>query len=245
KGESVRHETLLWDEAKQECRVMRSKEESADYRYFPEPDLPLLALDDKWIEEIQKSLPELPDAKMKRFREQYGLSGYESSLLCAEKNISLFYENVVDGYSNYKNAANWVLGEVFREMKERNVEIDDLKISAEGFRELLVSIDNDEVSPSSAKIVFAGMTETGKSSREIIKAEGLTQVSNEAEIETMVRQVLRENPVQLEQYLDGKNKIYGYFVGQVMRLSGGKANPGIVNRILKKALNEIKDRNDE
>lgn len=233
-GGRIRQETRLWDPAKGATAVMRSKEEAHDYRYFPEPDLVPLQVPSEWIEEIRRHLPELAEAKRNRFAREYGLPAYDAEILTSEKRIADYFEGCAARYKNYKALSNWVLSESLREVKAG--EPSPLEVSVEHLVELLQLMDGGEVNRNTAKKVFEEMTRTGRSAREIVKAKGLVQVSDEGAIVELIDQILQAHPEELEAYRQGKEKLFGFFVGQVMKRSKGKANPAKVNELLKKKL---------
>lgn len=235
-GGTLVQETLLWDAEKEEIVPMRSKEESHDYRYFPEPDLVVLNVGKNWIEEIKKNLPELPEVRKNRFIQQYKIPEYDAELLTTEKNLADYYENSVKIYPNPKTVSNWVMGEVLRELKERKISVSEFKITPEKLANLLKPIDSGLISGTIAKQVFVEMAETGKSAEKIIQEKGLVQVTDTKELESVIELVLKENPQEVEKYRSGKERVFGFFVGEVMKKTKGKANPALVNQILKEKL---------
>ena len=239
-GGKIDQETRLFDPDRGETRAMRSKEEAHDYRYFPDPDLLPLDLDPAWVEEIRASLPELPDALKDRFVADYGLSAYDAGVLVAEKETAEFFEAVVRGGSNGtrdpKIAANWLTGEVFGALNRSSLEIAESPVDADGLGGLLDLIADDTISGRIAKDVFEAMWETGKSAADIVEERGLKQISDSGEIEAIVAQIVADNPGQVEQFKSGNEKVIGWFVGQVMKATQGKANPKLVNELLRKAL---------
>lgn len=240
-GGTIVQETRLFDAVKGETRSMRSKEEANDYRYFPDPDLLPLRVESAWIESIRSSLPELPQAKMKRFVDQYGLSEYDADVLTASKSLADYYEQVVKlSGANAKLAANWVMVELLGFLNKENLEIETSPISTERLAGLLQKIADNTISGKIAKEVFELMWTSGKTAAQIIEEKGLVQISDSSAIEKIVTDVIENNPQQLQEYLSGKDKLFGFFVGQVMKLSQGKANPTQVNEILLKKLQEKK-----
>ncbi len=233
-GGEIALETRLFDSANGTTRTMRSKEEAHDYRYFPDPDLLPLELDPDWIEEIRASLPELPDQKQARFEKEFGLSAYDSGVLVAEKEIADYFETVADG-RDAKLAANWVTGELFRRLNEAGSEIADSPVPAAALGGLLDLIGDGTISGRIAKDVFDEMFKTGNEAAVIVEEKGLKQVSDSGEIEAIVDRIIADNPGQVEGYKKNP-KVAGWFVGQVMKETGGKANPKIVNDILAKKL---------
>jgi aspartyl-tRNA(Asn)/glutamyl-tRNA(Gln) amidotransferase subunit B len=236
-GGKIVQETRLFDSAKNTTRSMRSKEEAHDYRYFPDPDLLPLVLDPAWVDEVRRALPELPDAKKKRFVEKLGLSPYDAGVLVNDKETAAFYEAVVaDGKRDAKMAANWVTGDYFAALNRSGVDLSAAPVGAGKLAELLDLISAGTISGRIAKEVFEEMWETGKAAADIVEAKGLTQISDTGAIEALVDQVIADNPGQVEQIKAGNEKLMGWFVGQVMKVTQGKANPGMVNQLLRKKL---------
>src|SRR5437764_5003896 len=236
-GGRLVQETRLWDERAAETRVMRSKEEAHDYRYFPEPDLQPLTVTADWIEQVRRSMPELPDARRKRFVEQYELSFNDASLLTRDLALADFYERAAAS-SNARGAANWLKGELLRELDAAGIAADASPVAPEELGALVRAIEEGRISGKQGKDVLAEMFRTGKGAQAVIEEQGLAQVSDAAEIEKIVTDVMASNPRQLEQYRAGKEALFGFFVGQVMKASKGKANPKVVNELLKKKLSE-------
>jgi aspartyl-tRNA(Asn)/glutamyl-tRNA(Gln) amidotransferase subunit B len=234
-GGTVQQETRLYDANKGETRPMRSKEHAHDYRYFPDPDLLPLELDRDWIERIRVSMPELPDAKKARFMEQYRLSAYDAGVLVMEKATADFYERVAKS-RDPKLAANWVIVEFFGALNRSGKSIEDSPVTAEGLGELIDLIADNTVSGRLAKDVFALMFDTGKPAGAIVEEKGLRQVTDTGAIEAAIDKVMAEQAAKVAEYRSGKEKLFGYFVGQVMRATGGKANPALLNELLKKKL---------
>ncbi len=235
-GGKIVQETLLWDANEGIARPMRSKEEAHDYRYFPEPDLVPLEVSEAWIEKIKADLPELPRARKKRFVEQYKIPVYDAGVLTMTRELADYYEAVTQVCSDFKMVSNWVMGEVLRVLNERKIDIADFPISPERLGKLLNLILNKTISNNIAKTVFEEMLQSDAEPEAIVEEKGLAQVSDRGLIEEIVDKVIQENPKQVEQYRGGKTKVFGYFVGQVMRATRGKANPAIVNEILKEKL---------
>ena len=235
-GGEVVQETRLWDPAKMETRSMRSKEEAHDYRYFPCPDLLPLVLEDGLIESLKETLPELPDQKKHRFMNDYGLSLYDSSVLIAEKSRAEYFEAVAND-NDAKLAANWVINELLGALNKDGKGLADSPISAKSLNGLIGLIKDDTISGKIAKDVFADMYSTGKEAADIVEEKGLKQVTDTGAIEAIIDKVIEANPDNVEKYRGGKDKLLGFFVGQVMKETGGKANPKIVNELLKKKLN--------
>ena len=234
-GKSIDQETRLFDTKKNETRSMRSKEDAHDYRYFPDPDLLPLKLEQKLIDDLKKSLPELPDNKKERFIQEYGLNSYEANVLVSEKEISDYYEEVAK-LSDKKLAATWMMGDLFAMLNDKGLNISNSPISAKNFAELVQSIKSGEISGRIAKEVFEIMVESGDNPKKIIESKGMKQQSDPKELEKMINEILSKNKDKVDQYKAGKEKLFGFFVGQVMKLSGGKANPQLTNEILKKLL---------
>ncbi len=234
-GKSINQETRLFDTKKNETRSMRSKEDAHDYRYFPDPDLLPLNLDEELIEKIKKDLPELPDQKKERFIKDYSLSAYEANVLVSEKEISDYFEEVIKT-SDVKLAKNWIMGDFFASLNEKNISISDSLVTAKKMAQLIDSISSGTISGRTAKEVFEVMKETGEEPNKIIESKELQQKSDPKELEVIIDKVISENKDKVEQYKSGKDKLFGFFVGQVMKISSGKANPQLVNQILKNRL---------
>ena len=233
-GGEIAQETRLFDSAKGITRSMRSKEEAHDYRYFPDPDLLPLELDPAWVEEIKASLPELPDQKQARFEKEFGLSAYDAGVLVAEKETADYFETVADG-RDAKLAANWVTGELFRRLNEAGNEISESPVAATALGGLIDLIGDGTISGRIAKDVLDEMFKTGSEAFVIVEEKGLEQVSDTGEIEGVIDRIIADNPGQVEGYKKNP-KVVGWFVGQVMKETGGKANPKIVNELLAKKL---------
>ena len=234
-GKSIDQETRLFDTKKNETRSMRSKEDAHDYRYFPDPDLLPLNLDKELIENIKKNLPELPDQKKERFIKDYSLNAYEANVLVSEKEISDYFEEVIKN-SDIKLAKNWIMGDLFASLNDKNISISESPVTAKKMSQLIDSISSGIISGRTAKEVFEVMKETGEEPNKIIESKGLQQKSDPKELEAIIEKILTENKDKVDQYKSGKDKLFGFFVGQVMKVSGGKANPQLVNEILKKKL---------
>ncbi len=234
-GKNIDQETRLFDTKKNETRSMRSKEDAHDYRYFPDPDLLPLNLDKELIENLKKDLPELPDQKKERFIKDYSLNTYEANVLVSEKEISDYFEEVVKT-SDIKLAKNLIMGDLFASLNEKNISISQSPVTAKKMAQLVDSISTGIISGRIAKEVFEIMKESGEEPNEIIKNKGLQQKSDPKELEDIIDKILKDNKDKVNQYKSGKNKLFGFFVGQVMKVSGGMANPQLVNEILKKKL---------
>jgi len=234
-GKKIDQETRLFDTKKNETRSMRSKEDAHDYRYFPDPDLLPLKIEQKLIDDLKKTLPELPDNKKERFINDYGLNSYEANVLVSEKDISDYYEEVAK-LSDKKLAATWMMGDLFAMLNDKGLNISNSPISAKNFAELVRSIKSGEISGRIAKEVFEIMVESGENPKKIIESKGMKQQSDPKELEKIINEILTKNKDKVDQYKSGKEKLFGFFVGQVMKQSGGKANPQLTNEILKKLL---------
>lgn len=234
-GKSIDQETRLFDTKKNETRSMRSKEDAHDYRYFPDPDLLPLNIDKELIKNIKKNLPELPDQKKERFIKDYSLNAYEANVLVSEKEISVYFEEVIKN-SDIKLTKNWIMGDLFASLNDKNISISESPVTAKKMSQLIDSISSGIISGRTAKEVFEVMKETGEEPNKIIESKGLQQKSDPKELEAIIEKILTENKDKVDQYKSGKDKLFGFFVGQVMKVSGGKANPQLVNEILKKKL---------
>lgn len=239
-GGKVVQETRLWDDVTGVTMAMRSKEFAHDYRYFPEPDLVQVHISKEWQEEVKRNLPELADAKRERFIRQYGLPEYDARILTQSKALADYYEKCVSLHNNPKAVSNWIMTEVLRELKERDVEIDEFWITPEYLAQLIKLIDDGTISGKIAKTVFADMLESRKSPEVIVKEKGLVQITDQAEIEKVVLQVIEENPEPVNQFLKGRDRALGFLVGQVMKHTRGKANPQLVNTLLREKLEKMK-----
>ena len=235
-GGRITQETRLYDSQANTTRPMRSKEFANDYRYFPEPDLLPVILEKGFIDSIKKEMPELPEEKKNRFTQDYKLSEYDSGLLSADKDLADFFEESVKISDSSKLTANWIMGEFLAELNKDNLPISDSKVSAKQLGTLISRIEDSTISGKIAKDVFEKMWESSKGPDQIIAEQGLEQVTDDKEIESMIDEVIKNNPEQLKQYQSGKDRLFGFFVGQVMQASQGKANPKQVNEILKSKL---------
>ncbi|MCV6591052.1 MAG: Asp-tRNA(Asn)/Glu-tRNA(Gln) amidotransferase subunit GatB [Marinobacterium sp.] len=244
-GGRVVQETRLYDANKNETRSMRSKEEANDYRYFPCPDLLPIIIDDDYIDVIRNDLPELPDARKARFMDDYGLSDYDAMVLSGERNLAQYFETVAKASDDAKLAANWVMGELSKMLNQNDTEIVNSPVSADQLGGMLVRIKDDTISGKIAKQVFEVMWHEGGTADQIIEAKGLKQVTDTGAIEGIVDEVIAKADKQVEQYKaaepEKRGKMLGFFMGQVMKATGGKANPGAVNGILKKKLDALCD----
>ena len=237
-GEKVVQETRLYDSQLGKTRSMRSKEFANDYRYFPEPDLLPVLINDDFINSIKVQMPELAEIKIKRFVKDYQLTEYDANVLTSDLNLADYFEEVVLKSKDPKLAANWVMGELSAFLNKENLTIQETKVDSEMLGNLLNKIEDSTISGKIAKEVFEEMWSTGKSPEKIIESKGLKQVTDSVEISKVINKVLNQNPTQVEQYKSGRDKLFSFFVGQVMKISKGKANPKQVNQILKEKLEE-------
>jgi aspartyl-tRNA(Asn)/glutamyl-tRNA(Gln) amidotransferase subunit B len=233
-GGEMQQVTLGWDEANHRTVLQRIKEGSSDYRYFPEPDLPPLEISRAWVEEIRSRLPELPDTKKARFTSELGLSAYDARVLTADRAVAEYFEAVANAGGDPKQACNWITGELFRLMKERNLGIAAAKsqVAPDGLVELMQLVENKTININIAKEVLEKMLDSGQTAQQIVQAHALAQVSDEADLEKIVTQVLCAHPEEVGQYLAGKEAISGWLMGQVMRATRGKANPQLARQLL-------------
>ncbi|HET6444307.1 MAG TPA: Asp-tRNA(Asn)/Glu-tRNA(Gln) amidotransferase subunit GatB [candidate division Zixibacteria bacterium] len=239
-GKKVVQDTMGWSESRRKTFSQRGKEEAHDYRYFPEPDLPPLSIEESWIDEIREQLPEMPDAKVERYTKELGLSGYEARVLTDDRLVAEWFETAVGSGGDASAISNWMTNVLFGLMNEHKEEIGEIKVSPKNLVELITLIDDGVINSTTAKEVLSEMFMTGQSAAGIVDDKGLAQISGEAEISTIISQVLVDNPEQVGAYLDGKESLRGWFVGQVMRATQGKANPSVVNRVLAAALDKLK-----
>ena len=235
-GGIVVQETRLWDVSQGATHSMRGKEEAHDYRYFPEPDLVPVVISDEWIEEVRRVLPELPMEKRERFVEQYGIPTYDAGVLTASLATADYYEETARLCGKPKLASNWIMGNLLAYLNEEKLEVTESPITPQTLADLINMIDDCTISGKIAKDVFEDMCKSGKGPKEIVDKRGLLQISDASKLEKIVEAVLEANPGQLEQYKSGKVQLFGFFVGQTMKATNGKANPGIVNELLKKRL---------
>ena len=234
-GKKIDQETRLFDTKKNETRSMRSKEDAHDYRYFPDPDLLPLELKNDFIEKIKSEIPELPDEKKKRFIDKFNLSPYEANILVSDKETSEYFEKVIKN-SDVKLATNWITGELFALLNEKDLGITQSPISAENLSKLINLIKNGTISGKIAKTVFELMANGDLDPQKVVEEKGLKQESDPKALESLIDKVIAENPDKVKEYKSGKEKLFGFFVGQAMKVSDGKANPKLVNDILKKKL---------
>ena len=235
-GEKVTQETRLYDSSKDETRPMRSKEFANDYRYFPEPDLLPVIISDQEIQKIRDEFPELPKEKEARYQGELGLSEYDSQIISSSKSMADFFDASAEKTKNYSLLSNWLIGEISAYLNKEQIEIHESKLTADNVAMLINRIDDQTISGKIGKSIFEEMCLSGSTPDEIIESQGLKQISDDGAIEEIIMTVINENPSQVEAYLGGKEKLFGFFVGQVMKLTEGKANPKAVNSILKEKL---------
>lgn len=236
-GDRVVQETRLFDPGKGVTFAMRSKEQAHDYRYFPDPDLLPVTIERQWLDRISSELPELPDKRLKRFIEQYSLPEDDAVILTASKELADYYEECLSYFKNPRNSANWIISETLREI-ESDDDIRQFPVTPKMLAQLLVQIENGTISRKIAKEIFPEMIKTGRTADDIIKDKGLKQISDSSELEAIIRKVVNDNTDEVYRYRTGEEKLIGYFVGQVMKATQGKANPKVVNEILKKILSQ-------
>ena len=235
-GGRVTQETRLFDSSTGKTSSMRSKEEAHDYRYFPEPDLPPLVIDEARIAAVRETMPELPDARRQRFVASYGIPEYDAGVLTQSAALADYFEETAAAAGNPKGASNWIMGEVSRVMNERRIDIGKFPVSAAALAGLIQLVDQGTISSAIAKEVFARMMDTGRAARDIVEAEGLAQIGDETAIVAAIRDVLAKYADTVAQYRGGKQQTFGFLVGQVMKATGGKANPKLANQLLKREL---------
>ncbi len=240
-GGEILQQTLLWNPDKKQIESMRTKEESHDYRYFPEPDLPSVVIDDNWLNEIRNSLRELPDQKKQRFKVEFNLPDYDIEILTSEKDYADYFEMTSKYTDDYKSISNWFMTDILKILNEKKISIKEFPVTPEKLAELINLINNKTISSKIAKEVFADMLINNESPSDIIKRKNLVQISNEDEIMNVIEKVIDSNQKQVQEYLNGKEKVFAHFVGQVMKETRGKANPEIVNKLLKQKLSSLKE----
>ncbi len=236
-GEPVNQETRLWDEKNNQTRVMRSKEDAHDYRYFPEPDLQPLAVSKEFIAQVKAEMPELPDVMRDRFMSGYQLSYNDASQLVSDKDLAAFYERTADASGNPRVSANFILSELLREFNNAGKSAIDSPVSAENLADLVKTLNAGKINNNQAKEVLTEMFASGKTASEVIAEKGFEQISDSSAIEKIVDEIIESNQNQVAAYKNGNEKLFGFFVGQTMKASSGKANPKIVNEILREKLN--------
>ncbi|MGE5613511.1 MAG: Asp-tRNA(Asn)/Glu-tRNA(Gln) amidotransferase subunit GatB [Bacillota bacterium] len=238
RGRKVARETRRWDDAAGCSYPMRGKEEEHDYRYFPEPDLAPIVIDDNWLEEIRNSMPELPSAKKARYISEFGLPEYDAGLITSQKHLASFFEETVSKYDNPKIVSNWIMGDIMRILNAGEMEADEIPFPGSYLADLLSLIDKGVINRNTAGDVLENMFETGREPGPIIKEKGLEMLSDDDTLVAVVRKVLEQNPGPIEEYRKGKDKVFGYLVGQAMRETKGKADPQKLGRILKEELSK-------
>lgn len=231
-GGEVVQETRRWDEAQGKTFSMRSKEEAHDYRYFPDPDLVTIHIDQAWKDRIRASIPELPDARKARYTEQFGLPGYDAEVITTSKALADLFESSLEYTADAKSVSNWIMGDLLGYLNSNGLELTDVKLTGQGLGEMIGLIEKGTISSKIAKTVFKQMLESGKLPQQIVEEQGLVQISDEGAILAIVNEVIADNPASVEDYKAGKEKAIGFLVGQVMKRSKGKANPGLVNKLL-------------
>ena len=239
-GNAIVQETRLFNIDTNKTMSMRSKEESDDYRYFPDPNLPPISLTQHYIDDIREHMPELPDARKKRYVKEMGMSEYDASVLVADKAVSDYFESAAKGAKNHKMTANWIIDELFGRMNKTGITIDETSVTPENLSELINLIEDDTISGKIAKDVFDIMFETGKDPEAIVQEKGWKQVSDESEITSVIVRILQSNMDSVQKYHAGKDKLLGFFVGQIMKEMKGKANPKVANALLLTELDKLK-----
>ena len=235
-GGKIHQETRLWNIDLGQTAVMRSKEEAHDYRYFPDPDLLPLSIPEEWIEELRGTLQELPQARQQRFIQEHGLPEYDAGVLTSSRALADYFESCVQRFAEPKLVSNFIMGELLRELNQAGTAVEASPVSPDRLVELLQLVHNGTISLKAAKEIFPELYAGEKSATQLVEEKGLQQVSDEGALEHMIQEVVDKNPAQVEQYRSGKDAVLGFFVGQVMKTSKGKANPQKVNELLKRAL---------
>lgn len=238
-GGTIVQETRRWDEGQGKTISMRSKEEAHDYRYFPDPDLVVVHIDDDWKERVRASIPELPDARKVRYTAEYGLSDYDAAVITAAKKLADLFEESLNYTKDAKAVANWIMGDLLGYLNANGLELDAVKVTGKGLGEMIGLIEQGTISGKIAKTVFREMLESGKEPKRIVEEQGLVQISDEGAIARIVEQVIANNPQSVADFKAGKEKAVGFLVGQVMKETKGKANPGLVNKLMLEKLNGI------
>ncbi len=239
-GGEIVQETLLWNAELNEASPMRSKEEAHDYRYFPEPDLLTVVISDKWKKEIAGQLPEMPDKRKEKLISKYNLPEYDAEILTQTKPVADYFENVISFTDDNKSASNWIMGDVLKAINEQKLDIKDFPVSPDKLAKLINLINKGTISGKIAKDIFPEMLSEGKDPELIIKEKDLVQITDVSSIENIVEKIIESHQDEVKQFLDGKEKVLGFFVGQIMKETKGKANPKLVNELLRKKLNELK-----
>lgn len=237
-GEELVQETRRWDETREQTISMRGKEESHDYRYFPDPDLVSVEIDQAWKEEVRASIPELPESRKARYTTDYGLPAYDADVITASKQLADLFEESLQYTKDAKSVSNWIMGDLLAYLNSNNLELTDVKITGKGLGEMIGLIDNGTISNKIAKTVFKEMLESGKEPKTIVEEKGLVQISDEGAIRGIVEQVVEKHPQSVADYKAGKEKAIGFLVGQVMKETKGKANPGLVNKLIVEMLSK-------
>jgi aspartyl-tRNA(Asn)/glutamyl-tRNA(Gln) amidotransferase subunit B len=235
-GGVIEQQTLLWDANRNVAEAMRSKEYSHDYRYFPDPDLVPLNISDDYIETIKRTMPELPEAKRSRFQSEYNLPEYDANVLTESPELANYFENTAKSVKDKKAASNWVMGQVLKAVKDADGDLSSLKVTPIFLAEILNLLGDQKINANAAKTVFEACLKSGKAPKDIVEEKGLTQVSDTGAIETAISEVIAENQKDVQDYLAGNDRVLGFLIGQIMRATKGKANPKIVNEILREKL---------
>lgn len=238
-GGKITQETRRWDDAGRKTIVMRSKEEAHDYRYFPDPDLVRLQISNEWMEQVKATIPELPDARQARYMEQYGLTSVDAGVITNSKESADFFDQAVATGADPKLVANWLMGELFGYLNANGLELKEVKLTPQGLGDMVKLIEKGTISTKIAKTVFKEMVETGKEPAKIVEEKGLVQISDEGELKRMVDEVIAANPQVIDDYRAGNERAVGFLVGQMMKLTKGKANPGLVNKLLLEAIEKL------
>jgi aspartyl-tRNA(Asn)/glutamyl-tRNA(Gln) amidotransferase subunit B len=238
RGEKVVQETRLWDEDQERTLSMRGKEEAHDYRYFPDPDLVPLEVSEAWVDDIRKTLPELPVEKRDRFVDQYEIPEYDAGILTASRALADYYEECIRLSGEAKMVSNWIMGDLLRELKKDDRDIEECPVTPQHLASMLKMIKDGVISGKIAKTVFEEMYRSGKGPEKIVQEKGLVQLTDSGEIQRVIQGVLEENPKLVEDYRKGKEQLLGFFVGQVMKATRGKANPKLVNELLRESLSK-------
>lgn len=238
-GEKITQQTLRWNEETNEVKVMRSKEQAHDYRYFPEPDLVRLVISDEWKEDIRKSIPELPDSRKARYMADWGLSSYDAEQLTVTRGVADYFEQTVQAGADAKLAANWITGDLMGYLNSENLEIHQTKATPDLLAGMIALIQKGTISSKIAKTVFKEIVETGKEAAKIVEEKGLVQISDEGAIRSEVVKVIQANPQSIEDFKNGKDRALGFLVGQVMKATKGKANPQMVNEMIREELSKL------
>jgi len=237
-GGEVVQETRRWDEAQGKTFSMRGKEEAHDYRYFPDPDLVRIHIDQDWKDRIRASIPELPDARKARYTSEYGLPDYDAGVITSSKALADLFESALKHTSDAKAVSNWIMGDLLGYLNSNGLELSEVKLTGQGLGEMINLIEKGTISSKIAKTVFKEMLQSGKLPQQIVEEQGLVQISDEGAILAIVKEVVANNPASVQDYKAGKDKAIGFLVGQVMKQSKGKANPGLVNKLLVEVLKD-------